>query len=93
MLSGPSFHSVAGWTLTNGVDGGDADLILGVRVHATDAVAGGGDGVHRLVLAVWGFGTVLDDVIGNRVGVPRVPGDGDTSGGRLCDDGGTRSSG
>ncbi len=93
MLSGPSFYSVAGRTLADRVDGGHADLVLGVGVQAADAVAGGGDGVHRLVLAVWGFGTVLDDVIGNGVGVPRVPGDGDAGGGGFCDDGGTRSSG
>lgn len=93
LLSSSSFHLVAGRTLADGVDGRNADLVLSVGVEATDAVAGGGDGVHRLVLAVWGFGAVLDDVIGNGVRVTRVPGDGDAGGGRLRDDGGTRSSG
>lgn len=93
LLSGSSFHFVAGRTLADGVDGGNADLVLGVGVEAADAVAGGGDGVHRLVLAVWGFGTVLDDVIRNGVGVTGVPGDGDAGGGRLRDNRGTRSSG
>lgn len=92
MLSCPSFHSVAGRTLADGVDSGHTDLVLGVGVQAADAVAGRGDGVHRLILAVRRFSTVLDDVIGNRVGVTGVPGDGDAGGGRLRDDGGTRSS-
>lgn len=93
LLSSSGFHLVAGRTLADGVDGRNADLVLSVGVEPADAVAGGGDRVHRLVLAVRGLGAVLDDVIGNGVGVARVPGDGDTGGSRLRDNRGTRSSG
>lgn len=88
LLSRPRLHSGRGRPLADAVEGRHPYLILGVGIESADAVAGGGDGVHRLVLAVGPFGSVLDDVIRHGVWVTRVPGDGDTGGGGLGDDGG-----
>ena len=87
LLGGPGLHSAAGRPLSNAVEGGHAELVLGVGVETADAVARGGDAVHRLKLAVGTLGAVLDDVIGDRVRVPRVPGDGDAGGGCLGNNG------
>lgn len=88
-----SLYRLTGGTLADCVDGRDADLILGVRVEAADAVACGGDVIHRLVLAVWGLGAVLDNVVSDRVRVARVPGDGDAGGSGFGDYGRARGLG
>lgn len=90
LLSRAGLHACRGRPLTDAVEGRHPDLILGVGVQPTDAVAGGGDAVHRLVLALRPFGSVLDDVIGHWVRVPGVPGDGHAGGGGLCDYGCSR---
>lgn len=69
LLSGPGLHTCRGGPLTDAVEGRHSDFILGVGVQSPNTVAGGGDAVHRLVLAVRPFGSVLDDVVGDRVGV------------------------
>lgn len=73
--------------LADAIEGRHSDFVLRVGVQAADAVAGGGDAVHRLKLAVRPFGSVLDDVVGDGVWVAGVPGDGHTGGGGLRDDG------
>lgn len=85
LLSSAGLHARRGGPLADAVEGGHSDFILGVGVQSPDAVAGGGDAVHRLVLAVRPFGSVLDDVVGDGVWVAGVPGDGHTGGGGLCD--------
>lgn len=93
LLPGPSVHLVARWALTDGVKRRDSDLVLGVRVEAADAVACRRDAVHRLELTVGRFCPVLNDIIGHRVWVSRVPGDGDARGRCLRYDGCAGSSG
>ena len=88
LLPGAGLHPQGGQALADAVEGRHADLVVGVGVQAPDAVARGGDAVHRLVLAVGGLGAVLDDVVGDGVRVARVPGDGDAGGRGLRDDGG-----
>lgn len=83
LLSCAGLHACRGRPLTDAVEGRHPDLILGVGVQPTDAVAGGGDAVHCLVLALRPFGSVLDDVIGHWVRVPGVPGDSYAGGGGL----------
>ena len=73
MLNGPRFHGFAGGALADGVEGRDPDLILRVGVKTSNTVACGGDALHGLKLALWGLGAVLDDVVGHRVWVARVP--------------------
>lgn len=87
MLSRPRIHAGRGRPLADAVEGRHPYLVLGVGVESADTVAGGGDGVHRLVLAVGPFGSVLDDVVRHWIWVPRVPGDGHTGGSGLGDDG------
>ena len=88
LLSRPGLHARRGGPLADAIERRHSDFVLGVGVQSPDAVAGGGDTVHRLVLAVRPFGSVLDDVVGDRVWVAGVPGDGHAGGGGLCDDGG-----
>lgn len=85
LLSCPGLHTCGGGPLADAVKGRHSDFILCVWVQPPDAVAGGGDAVHCLVLAVRPFGSVLDNVVGDRVWVTRVPGDGHTGGGGLSD--------
>lgn len=80
LFASPSSDWLTRGALADGVDGRDADFVLGVGVQATDAVTRGGDVIHRLVFAVWGRSSVLDDVVCDWVGVPRVPSDGHTGG-------------
>lgn len=85
LLSCSGLHACRGGPLADAIEGGHSDFILGVGIQSTDAVAGGGDAVHGLVLAVWPFCSILNDVIGYRVWVTGVPGDGHTGGGGLGD--------
>lgn len=85
----PGLYPGGRGALADAVEGRHPNFVLRVGVEPSDAVPGGGDTVHRLILAVRGLGPVLDDVIGHRVGVTGVPGDGDAGGSRLRDDGGT----
>lgn len=87
LLSSASLHASRRRPLANAIKGRHSDFILSVGVQSPDAVAGRGDAVHRLVLAVRPFGSVLNDVVGDGVGVARVPGDGHAGSGGLCDDG------
>lgn len=87
LLSSASLHTGGGGPLTDAIKGWHSYFVLCVGIEATNAVAGGGDAVHRLILAVRPFGSVLDDVVGDGVGIARVPGYGDTGGCGLCDDG------
>ena len=87
LLSRPSIHACRGGALADAVEGRHSDLILGVGIQPPDAVAGGGDAVHSLVLALRPFGSVLDDVVGDWVWVAGVPGDGHTGGGGFRDNG------
>lgn len=89
LLPGAGLHTCRGGTLADAVEGRHSDLVLCVGVQPPDAVAGGGDAVHRLVLAVRPFGSVLDDVVGDGVRVARVPGDGHAGGSGLGDYGRT----
>lgn len=90
LLSGASLHTGGRGSLTDAIEGWHSDFVLGVGVEATDAVAGSGDAVHSLVLAVGPLGSILDDVVGDRVRVARVPGDGDAGGCGLGDNGCSR---
>lgn len=83
LFAGPSLDRLAGGALADGVDGRDTDFVLGVGVQATDAVTCGGDVIDRLVFAVWGLGSILDDVVCDWVWVPRVPSDGHAGGCRF----------
>lgn len=85
LLPCAGLHACRRGPLADAVESRHSDFILSVGVQSPDAVAGGGDAVHRLILAVWAFGSVLDDVVGDRVWVARVPGDGHTGGSGLCD--------
>ena len=85
LLSCTGLHARRGGPLADAVEGRHSDFVLGVGVQPTDAVAGGGDAVHRLVLAVRTLGSVLNDVVGDGVRVAGVPGDGHAGGGGLCD--------
>lgn len=71
--------------MANAVDSRHSYFIFSVGVESSDAVACRGDAVHRLILVVWSFGSILDDVVGHRVGVARVPGDGHAGGCGFCD--------
>lgn len=83
LLGCACLHFAAGGALADAVEGRHAELVLGVGIKAPDAVACRSDAVYCLILAVGTLGTVLDDVIGDRVRIPRVPGDGDAGGSRL----------
>lgn len=87
LLSRSCIHTGRRRPLADAIEGRHPYLVLGVGVEPSDTVAGGGDGVHRLVLAVGPFGSILDDVVRNWIWVARVPGDGHTGGCGLCDDG------
>lgn len=87
LLSCAGLHACGGGPLADAIEGRHSDFVLGVGVQPPDAVAGGGDAVHCLVLAVRPFGSVLDDVVRDRVWVAGVPGDGHTGGCGLGDDG------
>lgn len=87
LLSCAGLHARRGGSLADTIEGRHSDFILGVGVQSPDAVAGGGDAVYRLILAVRPFGSVLDDIVGDGIWVAGVPGDGHTGGGGLCDDG------
>lgn len=88
LLPRAGLHASRGGPLADAIEGRHSDFVLCVGVESPDAVAGGGDAVHSLVLAVGPFGSVLDDVVGDGVGVTGVPSDGHTGGSGLCDDGG-----
>ena len=90
LLTCASLHRLAGWTLTDCVHGRDTDFILCVGVQPTNAVARGGNVFHCLVFAVWGFGSILDDVESHWVWVAWIPGDGHTGGGGFSNHRGTR---
>lgn len=83
LLSCAGLHARGGGPLADAIEGRHPDFILGVGVQAANAVAGGGDAVHRLVLAVRPFCSVLNDIIRYRVWVAGVPGDGHTGGSGL----------
>lgn len=87
LLSCAGLHPSRRRPLADAIEGRHSDFVLRVGVQAPDAVAGGGDAVHRLELAVRPFGSVLDDVVGDGVWVAGVPGDGHAGGGGLRDDG------
>ena len=87
LLSCAGLHPSRRRPLADAIEGRHSDFVLRVGVQAPDAVAGGGDAVHRLELAVRPFGSVLDDVVGDGVWVAGVPGDGHTGCGGLRDDG------
>lgn len=85
LLSCTGLHTCRGGPLADAIESRHSDFILCVGVQSPDAVTGGGDAVHCLVLAVRPFGSVLDDVVGDRVWVARVPGNGHTGGGGFGD--------
>lgn len=87
LLSRTSLHASGRGPLADGIIGWNSDFVLCVGVEPPDAVAGGGDAVHCLILAVGPFGSVLNDVVGDGVGVARVPCDGHTGGCGLGDNG------
>lgn len=80
LFTGPSSDRLTRGPLADGVDSRDADFILSVGVQTTNAVTRGGDVIHRFIFAVWGSGSVLDDVVCDWVWVPRVPSDGHAGG-------------
>lgn len=83
LLPGAGLHACRGGPLADAIEGRHPDFILCVGVQAANAVAGRGDAVHSLVLAVRPFCSVLNDIIRYRVWVAGVPGDGHTGGGGL----------
>ncbi len=69
LFTSPGFYWLTGRTLANCVDGGDTDFVLCVGVEATNAVTCSGDVIHCLILAVWGLGPILDDIVSHWVWV------------------------
>lgn len=65
--------ALAGRPVADVVDRHHAELVVGVRTQAPDAVAGGGYAVDLLVLVVRVLGLVLDDVVGHGFGISRIP--------------------
>lgn len=55
------------------VDRHHAELVVGVRAEAPDAVASGGHAVDLLVQVVRVLGLVLDDVVGHGFGISGIP--------------------
>lgn len=89
LFAGAGFHGVAGRPAANVVDGHDAELILRVGAKSTNAVTRGCNAFYFLEAIVWGLGSVLDHVIGDRFWVSRVPGESHTGGcGLSRDEGG-----
>lgn len=83
LFAGAGLHRVARRAAPDVVHRHDAELVLRVRAQPADAVARRRDAVHFLVVAVGGFGAVLDHVVGDGFRVPGVPGQGDAGGRRF----------
>ena len=62
----------------------DPDLVLGVGAEPPNTVACGGDVLFDLIWSILAFRLVFNDIVGHRVWISRVPGDGDTCCCRLC---------
>lgn len=60
MLGCASLHHIAGGALADGVYGGHAKVIVGVRAEAAYAVARCGDTIDLFIGVIGSFGTVLE---------------------------------
>lgn len=93
LLGRLGLDDVAGRPPADVVDRHHAELVVGVRAEAPDAVAGGGDAVDLLVQVVRVLGLVLDDVVGHGFGISGIPGERDARGRALRHHGSPRSFG
>lgn len=73
LLSCPGFDGVTGRSATDVVDGHDAELVFRIGAETTDAIPRGCNTVHLLEVGVRRFGPVLNNVVGHRLWVSRVP--------------------
>lgn len=88
LLAGPGIHNATGRTAADVIDSQDSELVPRERAETSDAVARGCYAIHFLETILRQFGTVLDDVVGHRLGVARVPGQGDAGCCGFCNSGG-----
>lgn len=79
-----SDHRLTGRPLPDAVDCRDPDLVLRVGAEPPNTVACGGDVLFDLIGSILAFRLVFNDIVGHRVWISRVPGDGDTCRCRLC---------